>query len=271
MRVIYTWGLLLALLQLGTSLLIGAFNIQCFGKTKSEKPDVMKHIINIVHRYDVILIQEVRDSECTAIDALMAEVNIEVPGQYSHTVSDPLGPSTYKERYLFIYRKTVTLLQNYQLLGVFNRPPFVVKFSSEGGDFVLVPLHTPPSSALEELKALYDVVTDVRTRFGNNILLLGDFNAACSYATTAELDTIPLRTNRADFHWLIPDTVDTTVSRSGCAYDRIVATTEMNNRVVPGSAAVFDFQSEYGLSKDQALAVSDHFPVEVSLNDVPPR
>ena len=36
-------------------------------------------------------------------------------------------------------------------------------------NFVLIPQHTSPDSAVEEVNALYDVVADVRTRWNANV------------------------------------------------------------------------------------------------------
>ncbi|HLB99851.1 MAG TPA: hypothetical protein VJL33_00835, partial [Candidatus Bathyarchaeia archaeon] len=41
---------------------IAAFNIQIFGKTKSDKTDVMTVLTKIVREFDVVLIQEIRDA-----------------------------------------------------------------------------------------------------------------------------------------------------------------------------------------------------------------
>ena len=69
------------------------------------------------------------------------------------------------------------------------------------------------------------------------------------------------------FVWLIGDQEDTTVKKStSCAYDRIVLCgQEIVNSVVPRSSGVFDFQKAYDLSEEEALDVSDHFPVEFKL------
>ena len=50
-------------------------------------------------------------------------------------------------------------------------------------------------------------------------MLMGDFNAGCSYVTSSQWPSIRLRRNPA-FWWLIPDTADTTVKSTHCAYDR---------------------------------------------------
>ncbi|KAG8506446.1 Deoxyribonuclease-1 [Galemys pyrenaicus] len=50
-------------------------------------------------------------------------------------------------------------------------------------------------------------------------MLMGDFNAGCSYVRPAQWASIRLRTHPA-FLWLIPDSADTTVTPSHCPYDR---------------------------------------------------
>ncbi|XP_049416779.1 deoxyribonuclease-1-like [Epinephelus fuscoguttatus] len=274
MRLVCALGVFLALLQLSSSLLLGAFNIQSFGDKKASNADLMDIISTIVHRYDIILIQEVRDSDLSAIVRLMERVNRGSPqSRYSHIFSEPLGRSTYKERYLFLYREqTVSVDKSYTYddrTDIFSREPFVVMFSSEQTvvkNFVLIPQHTSPEEAVKQVDALYDVVTDVRTRWNtNDIVLLGDFNAGCNYVSGSDWQQIRLFMDKS-FHWLITNEADTTVTQTThCPYDRIVVTTDMMKGVVLGSARVYNFMMDLGLNNDQALAVSDHFPVEVEL------
>ncbi|XP_071330800.1 deoxyribonuclease-1 [Trachinotus anak] len=278
MRLVCALGLCLTLLHLSTSLLLGAFNIKSFGDKKASNTTLMNIISTIVYRYDIILIQEVRDSDLSATKKLMDHVNKNSPQfMYSYIVSEPLGRSTYKERYLFLYREqTVSVVKNYTYndgneqcgTDAFNREPFVVMFSSKYTgvkNFVLIPQHTSPDLAVEEVNALYDVVVDVRTRWNtNDIILLGDFNAGCNYVSGSDWERIRLFTDKS-FHWLITDEADTTVSHTECPYDRIVVTSDMMKRVVQGSAEVYDFMVHLNLSSNLTLAVSDHFPVEVKL------
>ncbi|EGV92987.1 Deoxyribonuclease gamma [Cricetulus griseus] len=95
---------------------------------------------------------------------------------------------------------------------------------------------------------------------------MGDFNAGCSYVPKKAWQNIRLRTD-PNFVWLIEDKEDTTVKKStNCAYDRIVLRgQEIVNSVVPRSNGIFDFQKAYELSDEEALDVSDHFPVEFKL------
>uniref|UniRef100_A0A8D0ZR83 Deoxyribonuclease-1 n=1 Tax=Sus scrofa TaxID=9823 RepID=A0A8D0ZR83_PIG len=225
-------------------------------------PVFVEVTFQILSRYDIALIQEVRDSHLTAVGKLLNELNQDDPNNYHHVVSEPLGRSTYKERYLFVFRPDqVSVLDSYlyddgcEPCGndTFNREPSVVKFSSpftQVKEFAIVPLHAAPSDAAAEIDSLYDVYLNVRQKWDlEDIMLMGDFNAGCSYVTTSHWSSIRLRES-PPFQWLIPDTADTTVSSTHCAYDRIVVAGPLLQRaVVPDSAAPFDFQAAFGLSE----------------------
>uniref|UniRef100_A0A9L0SYW4 Deoxyribonuclease-1 n=1 Tax=Equus caballus TaxID=9796 RepID=A0A9L0SYW4_HORSE len=186
----------------------------------------------ILNRYDIALIQEVRDSHLTAVGKLLDRLNQDDPNTYHFVVSEPLGRNNYKERYLFVFRPDqVSLLDSYQYNDgcepcgndTFSREPAIVKFSSpftQVKEFAIVPLHAAPSDALAEIDSLYDVYLDVQQKWDmEDIMLMGDFNAGCSYVTSSQWPSIRLRRNPA-FWWLIPDIADTTVKSTHCAYDR---------------------------------------------------
>ncbi|KAK2509288.1 hypothetical protein MC885_014103 [Smutsia gigantea] len=299
---------LASLLQVALALRIAAFNIQSFGETKMSNATLSNHIVQILSRYDITLIQEVRDSHLTAVGSLLDKLNQDDPNTFHYVVSEPLGRSTYKERYLFLFRCSpgyhevwavpkasawepkpgpcpprssrphqVSVPDSYQYddgcepcgNDTFSREPAVIRVLSpltEVREFAIVPLHAAPSDAVAEIDALYDVYLDVRQKWGlEDVMLMGDFNAGCSYVSPSSWPSIRLRTDPA-FQWLIPDTADTTVTSTHCAYDRIVvAGTLLQHAVMPGSAAPFDFQAAFGLSNQTAQAISDHYPVEVRL------
>ncbi|XP_025151059.1 deoxyribonuclease-1-like 1 [Bubalus bubalis] len=151
---------------------------------------------------------------------------------------------------------------------LFTREPFVCWFSLCSKvlpSLVLVPLHTTPKAVETELNALYDVFLDASGRWQTkDVILLGDFNADCASLTKKRLDNLVLRT-QAGFHWAIADGVDTTVRASThCTYDRIVLHGEHLQSLLRGTAA-FDFPQSFGLTEQEALNISDHYPVEVDL------
>ncbi|XP_033982015.1 deoxyribonuclease-1-like isoform X1 [Trematomus bernacchii] len=283
MRLLCALGLFLALLHVTSCLLIGAFNIENFGHGKFNKEvttpkgiiKAIDIITEIVQRYDIILIQELRDKDGTVTERLMELVN-KGSHQFRNISSGYLGPSSRKERYLFLYSdETVTVkdqedsFQYDDTAGVFDRPPFVVKFSSTqtGKEFVLIPIHTQTDKAVKEIDALVDVVKEAKLKWtNNNIMVLGDFNAGIRYVGTGDWKKdIPLFTDKG-FHSLIDDGVATTLAEKTIqTHDRIVVSKEMNEEVVNGSAGVFNFKTDSDFDQDQAKKVSDHFPVEVEL------
>lgn len=87
-------------------------------------------------------------------------------------------------------------------------------------DIVLVAIHTDPDQAVAEMNALVSVHQAVQRRWQtNNILIMGDFNAGCSYASKKALKGLELQ-RHPPFTWLIADDVDTTTGSTVCAYDR---------------------------------------------------
>ncbi|NXV46056.1 DNSL2 protein, partial [Uria aalge] len=271
----------LALALLTTTLLcpatatlrVGAFNIQAFGDTKMSDEGVAGIIVSILRRYDVVLVQEVRDSDLSAVTQLMEQLNSMSTSPYDYEISGPLGRDNYKEMYLFIYRTDImSVVDTYQYedpQDVFSREPFILRVSAphtKVEEFVLVPLHSAPHDAVAEIDALYDVYLAIINKWGtDNIMFLGDFNADCTYVQPSDWSSIRLHTSEV-FNWLIPDDTDTTVGKSDCAYDRIVVCgTKLKRSIVPNSAAIYNFQHAFQLEQEEALAVSDHYPVEVKL------
>ncbi len=58
-------------------LLVGSFNIQSLGPTKIARPEFVSFCIQILAKYDIILIQEIKDSSVnnTEFNKLMTELN----------------------------------------------------------------------------------------------------------------------------------------------------------------------------------------------------
>ncbi|XP_015419508.1 PREDICTED: deoxyribonuclease-1-like 2 isoform X1 [Myotis davidii] len=259
-------ALLAALWALGAAgaaaLRIGAFNIQSFGDSKVLDSDCASVIAQILAGYDITLVQEVRDPDLSAVSMLMEQINSVSRHQYSYVSSEPLGRDQYKEMYLFVYRKdAVSVVDTYQYPDpedTFSREPFVVKFSapnSAAKELVLVPLHAAPHHAVAEIDALYDVYLDIIDKWGtDDMLFLGDFNADCSYVKEQDWPSIRLRSSEV-FKWLIPDSADTTVGNSDCAYDRIVVCgAHLRRSLKPQSATVHNFQEVFGLDQTQVRA-----------------
>ncbi|EPQ20178.1 Deoxyribonuclease-1-like 1 [Myotis brandtii] len=267
-------AVLLLLVGVAQAFRICAFNAQRLTLAKVAREDVMDPLVRILARCDITVLQELVDSSGSALYLLLRELNrFDDSGPYSSLSSPFLGRSTYMEKYVYIYRSHKMQVQDSYLYNdkddLFAREPFVAKFTLPSKDLpslVLVPLHTTPKAVEQELNALYDVFLDVSRRWkSEDIILLGDFNADCSSLAKKRLEELILRT-QADFYWAIADGEDTTVRAStNCAYDRIVLHGERFRRLLH-TAAAFNFPRSFRLTEEQALNVSDHYPVEVELS-----
>ena len=81
-------------------------------------------------------------------------------------------------------------------------------------------IRTKPSATVQELNALIDAYDQTSSFFGTKDgLILGDFNADCSYLSRHRYNSLDLVSDTR-FTWLIGNDADTTTSSSNCAYDR---------------------------------------------------
>ena len=244
---------------------IATFNIQIFGKTKRQKEDVMEILTKTVRNFDIIAVQEFRDKSETTLPYFVDKINEMDGDKYAFTGSTRLGRSSSKERYAFIYNTKTVSFKDFSYVyedvnDVFEREPFVAYFESGNFDYVLINIHTKPDDATEEINALDDVIRDAEEKLPNekDFIVLGDYNADCNYFND-EADNSDLE--KEEFYWVVDDDADTTVKNTVCAYDRIVFYKEATSEDYTGNWEIFRFDTEYNLSQEQAVKVSDHYPV----------
>jgi len=217
---------------------IAAFNIQVFGKSKMGKIGVPEILANIIRRYDVILIQEIRDISETSIFELLDLVNSSNNAEYALLLSDRLGRTSSKEQYAYFYRKNLlAVIDAYHYddglepdEDTFQREPFLARFQvvSQSLNFSLIGIHVAPDDVQAEVDGLVDVFENMQARWQEtDVLLLGDFNADCSYLSDSERLDIRLWQD-PKFVWWIDDNADTTTKSTDCAYDRIVSHTDLD-------------------------------------------
>ncbi|XP_058028583.1 deoxyribonuclease gamma isoform X2 [Ahaetulla prasina] len=236
--------------QVVQSLRICSFNVRSFGESKRKNPEILEVIVEIVYRCDIMLLMEIKDNRNRICPFLLEKLN---------------GVESVCVKQIYQYPDLQPGDED-----AFSREPFVVWFNSPKTavkEFVIIPIHTTPEMAVKEIDELYDVFLDVKLRWKTkNFVFMGDFNAGCGYVAKKQWKNIRLR-NYTDFVWIIDDNNDTTVkSTTHCPYDRIVLHGEMLiNSTTLGSANIFDFQRALSMTEEQALAVSDHFPVEFQL------
>ena len=248
---------------------IATFNIKVFGKTKMGKPDVVNQLVDTVLQYDMVAVQEVKDIDQTVPYDFLNEINNVSENTWNMSLSPRSGTQdddqSSQEQYVYYYNTTVFRevgqgqLYNDSIGDYFQRETYIASFellnesgNSSGFDFTLFTVHTKPALALEEINSLHDVVESYRENNSaeTDLVILGDFNADCSYANSQELWESPMRLPQ--YNWLVNDLADTTVSSTDCAYDRIVTLGDLNGRLV-GSWGI-------DTSVDDT-DISDHYPV----------
>lgn len=247
----------------GDTIKIASFNIQVFGSSKMRKPDVMEVLAKVVRRFDVVAIQEVRSKDQTIVPRF-AEMVSAGGSRYDFVLGERLGRTTSKEQYAFLYNVERIELERGSVYTVpdpqdlLHREPLVARFRVRGPPpaqaftFKLVNIHTDPDETDTELDALADVFRAVQNDGSreDDVILLGDLNV--NERHLGRLGRLP------GIAWAISGQMTNT--RQNHAYDNIVFDRRATGEYV-GYSGVLNLMAEYGLSRDQALAVSDHFPV----------
>ena len=248
---------------------IATFNIKVFGKTKMGKPEVVSQLVDTVLQYDLVAVQEIKDIDQTVPYDFLNELNNASGNAWNMSLSPRSGiqedDRNSQEQYVYYFNTSVFkeigqgYLYNDTKDDYFQREPYIASFellnesgNSSGFDLTLFTIHTKPAVALEEIDALHSVVESYRENNSAeaDLVVLGDFNADCSYTNSQELWESPLRLPQ--YKWLVNDLADTTVSSTDCAYDRIVTLDELGGRLV----------GSWGIDTSiEETDVSDHYPV----------
>ncbi|QDV57337.1 endonuclease/exonuclease/phosphatase family protein [Rosistilla oblonga] len=244
-------------------LLIATFNIQVFGESKLGKPEVVEVLAAVVRQFDIVAIQEVRAKADNILPDFVSAINAD-GSRYSFLIGPRLGRSNSKEQYAYIF-DTNRIEHDPQAVGtmqdpndLLHREPFVARFRARTASpqhaftFWLVDTHTDPDEVPEEVAALADVFRVMQTARADedDVILLGDLNA--SEKQLGPLGQIPGIT------WVVRNAMTNT--RQNKAYDNILFHAQATQEFT-GRWGVFDLERAFGLSREQALDVSDHLPV----------
>jgi len=247
----------------GGAIRLASFNIQALGETKAHKPHVMELLADIVRRFDVVAIQEIRSANQQLLPGFVDQINA---GEYHYdfVIGARQGRTSSKEQYAFVFDAASVQIDRLACYSVhdphdlLHRPPLVASFRVRGVaaerafTFTLVNVHTDPDEVDAEVGALAEVYQQVRRASGgeDDIILLGDLNADDRQLGT--LGALP------GVYCAISGVATNT--RGTEQYDNLVfharSTTEFTGR-----AGVFDVMREFNLTMPQALEISDHFPV----------
>ena len=227
----------------GDTVRIANWNLQIFGQTKAANSDLMEFYVDKIDDYDIIFVQEIRDSSETAFPELCSMLL-----NYSCLSSSRAGRSSSKEQYGVIYKNGINVTSVYDFNpdseDRWERPPIKVVF--EINDYLLTAynIHTKPGAVENELNNLQGVITD-----SGNVIILGDLNADCSYYNNDR------ETEFDNWNWVVIDSEDTTVAATDCAYDRIILNSDAYQEYVSYGI------DTSGINDD----VSDHYLVWVEL------
>ena len=244
-------------------LLIATFNIQVFGESKLGKPEVVDVLAQVVRHFDIVAIQEVRAKSDDILPRFISAINAD-GSRYSYLIGPRLGRSVSTEQYAFVYDTTrvehdpasVGTVQDPD--DLLHREPMVARFRPRTNapdnafSFWLVNTHTDPDEVGQEVDALADVFQAMQgaSPYEDDVILLGDLNA--NEKQLGRLGQLP------GISYVVRNAMTNT--RQNKAYDNIIfdgpATSEYTGRW-----GVVDIERVFGLTRDQALKVSDHLPV----------
>ncbi len=217
-------------------------------------------------------IQEISDISGVVPGAFLDRINMEGNKTYAVACSERTGRQpddrSSREQYAFYYDTMMfsvvnpPALYNDSVHDYFAREPFTARFKLKTGNFtfVLITIHTTPEKAVSEIGSLHEVVKWAMKKYTGEteFIVLGDFNASCSYADPGELDRLEIR--GPDYFWVVPDDAKTNLSeKSDCAYDRFVLT-------IPAKSY---YTGHWGVDTCfKEKKISDHWPVWVEFKSV---
>ena len=244
------------------TILMGSFNIQTLGVAKLAKTDVMEVLTDIVRRFDLIAIQELRAKEQHVIPEWLEMLNSNGMN-YRAEVSERIGKNGYYEQFVYIYDANKLQVTRDSFVApdnqIMHRSLYVTSFrctepsSNNPFTFTLFNVHVDPDEVATEVPALSGIVQNVVRQMPeeDDFIVLGDFNERAS-----GLAEWPMLTRQFA---VVPDALATNTAGTK-SIDNIVFNYD-STLEYRGNGGVLDIMAEYGLNQQQAALVSDHMPV----------
>ena len=248
------------------TILIASFNIQALGESKMNDRWVMERLAEVIRRFDVVAIQEIRSKDQTLLPTLLTYVNA-AGGRYDYLLGPRLGRTVSKEQYAYVFDSTRIITSNecsYTLnddIDALHREPMIARFvvrtnlTAHPWTFSLVNLHTDPDEAIAEVNSMGGILREIRnyefmTGKEDDVILLGDFNAPPSKMgkLQSQAGMRPLIANQ-------PTNVKETE-----LYDNILIEPTANVEYT-GVCGVLKLREFLGIPMADALKLSDHNPV----------
>jgi deoxyribonuclease-1-like protein len=248
------------------TILVASFNIQAFGESKMNDRWVMERLAEVIRRFDVVAIQEIRSKDQALLPNLLRYVN--ATGQrYDFLLGPRLGDTVSKEQYAYVYDadRIITNKQcTYTLnddINALHREPLVGRFvvrtarTYQPWTFSLVNLHTDPDVAQQEVDAMGGILREIRNfEFASagedDVILLGDLNAG-----PEKLGNIQRVAGMQPVIRNQPTNV-----RGTQIYDNLVFDPTPTAEFT-GHAGVLKLDEFFNITKEEALKLSDHHPI----------
>lgn len=184
LSILFCFISLLGYSQTDTSYLnIISWNIQNFGRSKSQNDTTMNYICNKIKGYDIIAIQEVSTSEFGAQAVAKLDDLLDRTGtSWDYVVSDPTTGDG-SERYAYLYKKSRVKLKESglekSLQDKINREPFRAVFIFKSNEYYLFSEHLVPTDKNPAAEAI-QLSSLGQTYKGKRIILMGDLNLSQS-------------------------------------------------------------------------------------------
>lgn len=231
-----------------SSVSIACWNLQIFGLSKAANESLLAYYADCMDEYDITIIQEIRDASGKAIEKLAFYLPT-----YDYVISSRAGQTISKEQYAIFYNQRINLLSTQDYTTTYqtqmNRPPYQITFTVNNWTCSLYTIHTDPDTVPEELSILENILRHET----KDTILIGDLNADGSYYDENHISHF------TDWHWIIPNNADTTVSASDNTYDRII----VNNNA-------FDNVIDYEIMDNVTKKQSDHYLIFGIFNSTVP-
>ncbi len=237
-------------------LLLASWNVRILSDNSRDDSELLM-IAEIIDRYDIVAIQEVRDTR------VLTRLRKMLPG-WDYIASESVGRGV-TELYAFFYRVSrvtptspaTTITDSHD---VFIREPAVASFKASDFDFTLISNHilygNSKNERREEIRHLDDLVYYIDSINGpeNDVILLGDFNMPASDHSW-ELE---------GFTPVIDPSWKTTITDTS-SYDNIwLSDTHTYRSEFKGLYEIYHFDEILYSDDDLAkLEVSDHRPISV--------
>lgn len=184
-RLLCIFFLLLSSNLLLAQVKISSWNLQNFGKTKSEAE--IGFMANTLKDFDVVAIQEVVAGYGGSLAVAKLADALNLKGEkWEYVVSEPTQSTPYAtERYAYLWKSAFVehvekawLDQNY--VSEIDREPYMIDFCYSGKQFTLVSFHAIPKKQQPESEIKYFRFLPGRYP-EKNLIFLGDFNVPQSH------------------------------------------------------------------------------------------